>query len=122
MGKNILVVEDDNGIREVIGMLLELERYEVELCANVECLRAKIVQQQPDLIILDVMLPDGNGIDLCCELKEDNNISHIPIMMMSANSSLEQIQKQCSPDEFIHKPFDIDDFVKRVSGLINKVN
>ena len=120
MSKNILVVEDDNDIREVIGMLLDLERYEVELCEDTECLRTKIAQQKPDLIILDVMLPDGNGCDLCCEVKNDSETSNVPIMMMSANFDLEKIKQYCDPDEFIQKPFDIDVFLDKVAGLIKK--
>ncbi|MGY3052424.1 DNA-binding response OmpR family regulator [Pedobacter sp. UYEF25] len=120
MSKHNLVVEDNDDIREIIGMLLTMEHYQVHLCENASTFRAEVLIRRPDLVILDVMLPDGNGIDLCCEVKLDYNTGHIPVMMMSAHSSLNEIRKKCEADDFINKPFDIDDFIARVSELLKK--
>ena len=69
----------------------------------------------PDAFILDVMLPDGNGIDVCRKLKEDQRTLHIPVVMMSANYTSGQMAEFCNADEFISKPFDIADFSKRIA-------
>ena len=121
MKKIILVVENDYLIRFFIGILLELEEYEVHLCGTTKCFREKIFQLKPDLVIIDVRLPDGNGIDLCCEMKKNYNSSDIPVIMTYVHSNPEEIQSKCDPDDFIQKPFDLDDFIERVSRLIRKV-
>lgn len=118
MGKNILVVEDNKDIREIIGYLLNEERYEVHLCEDAGSFRKEIFKRRPDMVILDVMLPDGNGIDLCCEIKSDYRTGHIPVLMMSAHSTLGEIRKKCEADDFIGKPFDITRFIGKVSNLM----
>ncbi|MGA9649163.1 response regulator transcription factor [Pedobacter sp.] len=122
MEKNILVVEDNNDIREIIGLLLSEQPYIVHLCEDGESFRKKIFDHRPDMVILDVMLPDANGIDLCCEVKSDYRTGHIPVLMMSAHSSLGEIRKKCEADDFISKPFDIDRFMDKVSHLLKDGN
>ncbi|MGM9477994.1 response regulator transcription factor [Pedobacter sp. GSP4] len=114
MGKYILVVEDDSDIREIIGIVLSAEGYELELCGDSRGFWNSLNQQLPDLVILDVHLPDGNGIDLCGRLKSEQKTSHIPVMMISAHSSLKEITSSCPADDFMPKPFDID----RLSGMV----
>ncbi|RNL51686.1 response regulator [Pedobacter jejuensis] len=122
MEKNILVVEDNTDIREIIGILLNEEQYEVHLCKDAGSFRKEIFQRRPDMVILDVMLPDGNGIDLCCEIKSDYRTGHIPVLMMSAHSNLLEIRKKCEADDFISKPFDINLFIAKVSQIVRQGN
>jgi DNA-binding response OmpR family regulator len=119
MSKNILVVEDNEGIREMIGYMLNEEHYEVHLCEDAGSFRKEIFNRRPDMVILDIMLPDGNGIDLCCEIKSDYRTGHIPVMMMSAHATLRDVRKKCQADDFISKPFDIDNFMGKVSYLVS---
>jgi len=118
MGKNILVVEDNDDIREIIALLLNEEQYEVHLCEDAGSFRKEIFQRRPDMVILDVMLPDGNGIDLCCEIKSDYRTGHIPVLMMSAHATLSEIRKKCEADDLISKPFDIRRFMGKVTTLL----
>ncbi|WP_443946821.1 response regulator transcription factor [Pedobacter sp. AW1-32] len=115
MRNKILVLEDNEDIRDIIAILLEEENFEVHACASVEAFRAEAAKLTPDLYLLDVMLPDGNGLDICCELKADKITEHKPVVMMSANFSEREVMKRCKAEDYIHKPFDIDDFVRRVS-------
>ncbi|NII83677.1 response regulator transcription factor [Pedobacter sp. SG908] len=117
MRKYILVVEDNSDIREIVYLLLS-EDYEVHFCEDATTFRNTIFKKRPDAVILDVMLPDGNGIDLCCEIKSDYRTGHIPVLMMSANSSLEEIKKKCNADDFIPKPFNIDHFINKVAVMV----
>jgi len=101
MSKIIMVVEDNEDIREIIAILLSEEQYEVRLCADAKSFRADISGSNPDLVILDVMLPDGNGLDLCAELKSLERTSTIPVLIMSAHASISEVTGACSPTGFI---------------------
>ena len=114
MTKTIYIVEDDTDIREMIEYLLIRMNYIVLGCATVEIFRKKIAIKLPDLIILDIMLPDGNGEAVGRELKNDPVTSHVPILMMSANRSGETFA-----DDFLNKPFDIGTLLQKVAGLLN---
>lgn len=115
--KKITVVEDDQHIRDIIDILLTSENYEVTLCASAGEFRASLSHLLPDLFILDMMLPDGNGIDLCQELRADIATVSIPILVMSANvHALKALE--CGANLFVQKPFDIQIFVQHVKELL----
>lgn len=115
--KKITVVEDDQHIRDIIDILLTSENYDVTLCASAGEFRASLSHLLPDLFILDMMLPDGNGIDLCQELRAGIATVSIPILVMSANvHALKALE--CGADLFVQKPFDIQIFVQHVKELL----
>ena len=118
MNKNIYVVEDNDDIRELVQYLLESEKYNVTGFANVTDFNKQIEVTTPDMMVLDVMLPDGNGMDVCNKLKSKENTKHIPILLMSANTNVAYISKESLADDFIAKPFDIDDLIAKVKKLI----
>jgi two-component system phosphate regulon response regulator PhoB len=70
--------------------------------------------------LVDVMLPDGNGIEICTDLKNDMFTKHIPVIVMSANPRSKELSTQASADDYISKPFDVDDVVKRIDQLLDK--
>jgi len=117
--KTIFVVEDNDDIRELVEYLLEIEDFEVTGFANASQFESQINNQHPDLILLDVMLPDGNGIDICSRLKKDQTTHQIPVLLMSANTNVANIIEESKADDFVSKPFDIDHLVKRVKLLIS---
>lgn len=114
MGKKICILEDDEAILEVIGLLLAGEAYEVSGFASVSDFIKGNKGDLPDLFLLDVMLPDGSGIDVCGLLKSSSLTRHIPVLMMSAHSSKSQIQLSCEAQGFVSKPFDIYDLLEKV--------
>jgi len=114
MEKCIYIVEDNASIREIIEILLIEEQYEVKVYPNVADFWNEMNIHKPDLIVLDIMLPDGNGLDICAKLKGNSRTHHIPVMMMSANNYLSQVKGKCAAEDFINKPFDLNDFVTRV--------
>lgn len=119
MDKRICVLEDNEDIREIIGFILEDEHYKVKYFKNIQEFRKGALDFQADLFLLDVMLPDGNGLDLCCELKKLKETANMPIVMMSANFSDTEMRSRCHADDYIHKPFDINDFVIRLNAQIH---
>ncbi len=117
MSKVILIVEDEPDLMEVICLILALDEYVLVPCATVRAFKQELEKQFPDLIILDVRLPDGNGIDICNEMKGHNDFKATPIMLMSAHLDSKKLSKNCA-DVFIEKPFSIDDFRTRVRMLL----
>ncbi|WP_134092043.1 response regulator transcription factor [Olivibacter sp. XZL3] len=120
MKKKIIVLEDDPAIREVIEYILTEAKLSVESYERAESFWKAIHDANADLILLDVMLPDGNGIDICNQLKSQETTSNIPVIIMSAHYNLIN-DHPCSADDFIRKPFDIRDFVKRIQTYLAKV-
>ena len=119
MRKSVFVLEDNPDLRELFTILLEEESYEVSSFEDVASFNKVICASLPDIFLLDVMLPDGNGADICHELKSSLRTSHIPIILMSANTSIAEIQHNCQAEDFIAKPFDINDFIKKVNRYVN---
>ena len=119
MGKRICVLEDNESIREIIGFILEEPDYQVKYFKNIEEFKEGASAFGANLFLLDVMLPDGNGLDLCRELKADEATADMPIVMMSANFSDAGDYSNCRAQDYIHKPFDIHDFLTRVDAQIH---
>ncbi|MNK18774.1 Transcriptional regulatory protein CseB [compost metagenome] len=108
------MLEDDDGLRELFTLLLEAESFEVNTFPTVKSFRLGLAEEQPDLIIMDVMLPDGNGLEVSTEVRKDQKTSHIPIIMMSAHRDFNNDRGNSPAEEFIAKPFDIDYLLDRV--------
>lgn len=120
MIKRIHILEDDEDIRYIIGVLLKDEGYELQLSSTFSELKSKLKDSVPDLFILDVMLPDGDGSDICTDLKTDAFTKHIPIIVMSASDRNNERSIAAGANDYISKPFDIDYIVKRIKKILDK--
>ncbi|AZB28683.1 response regulator [Chryseobacterium balustinum] len=116
--RKIFLVEDDQAIREVSVMVLTSENYDVQSFSTVSTFTERDINVTSDLYMFDVMLPYGSGIDLCEEIKNDVENKDIPIIIMSAHATLDHICQSCQPDDFIPKPFDIDNLLLKVQKII----
>lgn len=116
--KEIFLVEDDDGIRELISYLLQTENYKVTAFSVAREFQQTIKEKHPDLILLDVMLPDGNGVNICKDLGEDEGTRDIPVVLMSAHADA-GISEDDHAKDFISKPFDIEDFLNRIKKQVN---
>jgi DNA-binding response OmpR family regulator len=117
--KCIYILEDNDDIRELLAYLLTEENYEVHGYPTIKSFRNKMLITRPDMVVLDVMLGDGNGMDVCDELKSNQQTIHIPVLMMSAHAYLGDIKQKCDAEDFISKPFDISDFVRKVDHYLH---
>lgn len=117
--KCIYIVEDNEDIREILEYLLTEEEYKVKACSNVREFWIQMKKHLPDMVVLDVMLPDGNGLEVCEEMKKQSKTLAIPVMMMSANYQFMGLKEKCGADEFISKPFDINNFVSRIKQYLD---
>lgn len=119
--KSVLVVEDDQDIREVIVAILEAEGYEVSSLGSGKEVIATVQRTLPDILLLDVMLGDMDGRDICKALKSAPATRQMPVMIVSATHGWgTRHEKQCMADDYLAKPFDLTDFLARVSGLANR--
>ncbi|WP_300603630.1 response regulator [Niabella sp.] len=113
--KNVLIIEDDEDIRYLIEYVLKKAQYEVRIGASASDLNTELQAKQPDIIILDIMLPDGNGVELCRSLKANHLTRHIPVIMMSAHQ-FNNMEDACA-DDFISKPFSIKQIIASVERV-----
>jgi len=116
----VLVVDDNEDILSVISMILDLEGFEVKCCTDGHGISETISAFSPDVILLDIMLGDMDGREVCRELKSNPKTGNIPIIMISASHNLfENKANDCQADDFIAKPFDIDNLAQKVRQQIN---
>ncbi|MDB5012671.1 MAG: response regulator receiver protein [Daejeonella sp.] len=117
--KKIYVADDDSDILEVIKQILELNDYEVETSLNgLSLLNA--VYPNPDLILLDILMPGTDGRDICRTIKTDVNTQNTPVIMMSAFSDLSTIIFDTKADDFITKPFEISELLVKIKKHLNQ--
>ena len=115
--KIVYLLEDDEGIREMLEFLLCSLQLRVVACATVKVFKEKMKLAIPDLIILDIMLPDGNGETVGRELSMQPETCGIPILFMSANVKF-NLPEQLAAYDFIPKPFDITSFRLKINQLL----
>ena len=115
MEKRVFVLEDDKDLRELITYLLENEHYLVKTYPTATSFLNSLDLEHPDLILIDVRLPDGDGMEICALLKKDQLTAHIPIIMMSAHRNFINAATQCQAEAFIPKLFDIDNLIQKIN-------
>lgn len=83
-GKKILIVDDDGGVRELVSKLLDKKGYDVSTAGDGASARRAILTEKPDLILMDIMLPDTHGSDIIAEIRQDPALPEIPVIFLSA--------------------------------------
>jgi DNA-binding response OmpR family regulator len=116
--KKLLVVDDELDILEFLQVILEEEGYEVLTSTKGEYLEQLHNGGLPDLILLDVLLSGKDGRAIVKYLKSQDETRHIPIIMFSAHPSAEQTARAAGAEDFIAKPFNIDDLLAKVGKYL----
>lgn len=115
MKNNVLVIEDEPVISEMMCILLEIEGYKV-ICSNdISFAKSKLQSKDIALVMLDLNLGGESGETMCRYIKEHSELQHIPVVLVSANANLKNIKEQCLADDYIAKPFDLNDFVEKIN-------
>lgn len=116
----ILIVEDDNDLREITTHSLEKERYVVSQAPDYRTALQKIEDYDYDCILLDIMLPDGNGLDLLAELHAQGK--HTNVIILSAKDSLEDKVNglDLGADDYLPKPFHLAELHARIKSLFRR--
>lgn len=118
--QRVLVIEDDPDIGRMLKMILKYQGYAVTLLEHPGPADEIVPQNDPDLIVMDMLLSGANGADICSFLKKDKNTSHIPIVMISAHPNAGELCMQAGADDFVAKPFEIDILLNKIKGLVLK--
>ncbi len=121
-GRCILIVDDEAPIREMIVVALEMAGYECLEAENAQQAHSLIVDRQPDLILLDWMLPGTSGIELARRLKRDEMTADTPIIMLTAKDAEDnKIQGlEVGADDYITKPFSPRELVARLKAVLRR--
>ncbi len=114
----ILVVDDDTDILSVMKILLTMKGFEVEVTSKGENAIPKTESFKPDLILLDVLISGHDGRNICKELKSKKETGHIPVIMFSAHPGAAASIADYGADDFIAKPFDVNNLMKKVNAQL----
>ena len=118
----ILLVDDEPDILRAVGARLESNGYNVITASNGSDAIDKALQEKPDLAILDINMPHGNGHEVAAHLRESMSIHYMPIIFLSACTSKEDIEMaaETGVDEYIIKPFQPADLLRAIESLLAK--
>jgi signal transduction histidine kinase/DNA-binding response OmpR family regulator/ligand-binding sensor domain-containing protein len=119
--KRILIVDDNPQIRNYLKRILS-PKYRITVAESAEAALAIIRKVQPDLIISDVVMGDMNGVAFCKHIKTDEELKHIPVILLTGGTSEEVKLKgaEAGADDYITKPFDNDYLLARINGILTR--
>lgn len=120
--KTVLIVDDETAIREMIAVALEMADYKCLEASNAKDAYMAIVDQRPDMILLDWMLPETSGIELARRLKRNESTSEIPIIMLTAKTEEDnKVQGlEVGADDYITKPFSPRELIARINAVLRR--
>ena len=120
--KTVLIVDDEASIREMIAIALEMADYQVLEADNAQTAHAMVVDHQPDLLVLDWMMPGISGIELARRLKREEGTAELPIILLTAKGEEDnKIQGlEAGADDYITKPFSPRALVARLAAVLRR--
>ncbi|GED71701.1 DNA-binding response regulator [Brevibacillus reuszeri] len=116
----ILLVEDDENIRELVRLYLEANQFDVWEAESIQQAFMSLDEKQPDLIVLDILLPDGSGLELCQTLRDSG--SEVPVLFLSCKDDSEDMITglDLGGDDYVTKPFDPNILISRVKAILRR--
>jgi two-component system alkaline phosphatase synthesis response regulator PhoP len=117
--KKILIVDDNENIREALTYLLEDEGHSVSVAKDgAEALR-KVREASPDILFLDIMMPEINGYDVCRTIKNDPDLKYIYVIMLTAKGQADEQErcKEIGADEYVVKPFSPMEIFAKINNI-----
>jgi two-component system alkaline phosphatase synthesis response regulator PhoP len=120
VNKKILIADDNENIRDALTYLLEDEGYELLLAKDGADTLRKVRERKPDILFLDIMMPEINGYDVCRTIKNDPDLKSIYVIMLTAKGQVAEQErgKEVGADEYIVKPFSPMEILARVKSLL----
>ena len=120
--KRVLIADDDPQIRDVLSKMLKAQKYETEVASSGFGVGAKVVKFKPGLIILDLFMPGMDGIEVCRQIKEDPDTSHIKILAITGYDTKENRDRimEAGADGYLAKPIEKVVLLQRMEELLDK--
>lgn len=115
--KTILIADDDEGILDATQAILEFEGYQVNTTLDGSAV-LRLEGDLPDLLLLDVWMSGQDGTDICRQLKNNVDTRHLPVLMISASRDIEKYAIAAGADDFLAKPYEMDDLLEKVRRLL----
>ena len=118
----VLVVDDEAAIRDMLNMVLDIAGFNIVEADNIQDAHVRVLEDKPDLVLLDWMLPGGSGIELLRRLKRDEHTRDLPVIMLTAKTSQDNVVKglDVGADDYITKPFAPRELVARIKSLLRR--
>jgi len=115
----VMIADDDPGILDAVEAMLEFGGYEVSSTSNGATV-LDLKEDLPDLLLLDIWMSGTDGRDVCRKLKEKELTKDMPIIMISASTELERSAKEAGADDFLEKPFDMEELLNKIGSFLKK--
>lgn len=122
MASRILIIEDEPDIRKTLEYNFSKESFKVFQAASIAEGEHAIVEHNPDIVILDLMLPDGSGLTLCRDIKSDPTTKHLPVILLTAKA--DEVDRvvgfELGADDYVTKPFSVRELILRVKAILKR--
>ena len=120
--RTVLIVDDEFAIRDMLRMALEIAEYRCIEAENIQQAYRLVVDERPDIILLDWMLPGGSGLELLRRLKRDENTEEVPVIMLTAKTTEDNVIQglDVGADDYITKPFAPRELIARMRALLRR--
>lgn len=119
MNKKILIFDDDTVILEVVSLILEDAGHEVIISETSHDILDKVAQHKPDVILMDNWIPNIGGVEATKLLKSHAEFRTIPVIYVTANSDISALAQEAQADDYIAKPFNLDDLENKVNQYLD---
>ncbi|KYH07547.1 MULTISPECIES: response regulator [Chryseobacterium] len=118
--KKILIFDDDAAILEVITIIFEENGYEVRISETSHDILEKVAEYHPDVILMDNWIPKIGGVEATKLLKNSEEFNHIPVIYVTANNDIAALASEAKADDYVSKPFNLDDLEEMVAKHIKE--
>ena len=116
--KRILCIDDDQDILDTLNIILATEGYSVRVCTSPATIFQLIQEFNPDLILMDINMPNFNGLEICKALKAYLSTENTPVIIVSSDERIDQAINDFGADDIIKKPFEIDYLLEKVNQFL----
>lgn len=117
--RKILIIDDDRAILDALKIALEDAGYDVVIMEDGRNV-LEMKKDFPDIVLLDLWMSGLDGQQICKYFKSQKKLKHIPIIMFSANGQIKEIAKKAKADDFISKPFDLEEILEKIASFVGR--
>jgi two-component system cell cycle response regulator len=121
--KNIMIVDDDPAITELLRENLTHNGFKVTVCQDTAAAEGRMAVEQPDLIVLDILFPSGDGIDFCRRIRSNPQWAIVPVIFLTVKGELQDKLAGFSTgaDDYLCKPFKVEELLARIQAILNRI-